>query len=96
MVLSREPLSSDVVKSRLVELVGWAQQDARLHKRFEFTDFVEAFGFMTKVAFEAEKLNHHPNWSNVYKTVEVELWTHDVGGITEYDLELARRMDRFA
>jgi 4a-hydroxytetrahydrobiopterin dehydratase len=96
MTLSRDKLSPETVAARLVELEGWAVQNGRLHKRFAFADFVQAFGFMTKVAIEAEKLDHHPNWSNVYAKVEIELWTHDVGGITEYDLQLAQRMNRHA
>lgn len=94
MKLSRDLLADDVITSRLGE--GWALAEKSLHKRFEFDNFVSAFGWMTKVALEAEKLDHHPNWSNVYRTVEVTLWTHDAGGITEYDLELAARMDRHA
>lgn len=93
MTLSRDPLSPQAVNARLSALEGWTVRDGHLHKRFTFPDFVQAFGFMAKVALEAEKLDHHPSWSNVYAKVEVELWTHDAGGITEYDLELARRMN---
>jgi 4a-hydroxytetrahydrobiopterin dehydratase len=94
MALSRARLSTADVELRLEELPGWRVENDRLRKTFVFANFVAAFGFMTKAALEAEKLDHHPNWSNVYKTVEVELWTHDVGGLTEYDLTLAAAMNR--
>jgi 4a-hydroxytetrahydrobiopterin dehydratase len=93
MALPRARLSTADVERRLAELPGWRVEDDRLRKTFVFANFVAAFGFMTKAALEAEKLDHHPNWSNVYKTVEVELWTHDVGGLTEYDLVLAAKMN---
>ena len=74
---------------------GWAMDEGRdaIVKTFEFSDFVEAFGFMTKVAMYAEKWNHHPAWSNVYKTVTVTLTTHDVDGLSALDAKLARKMD---
>jgi 4a-hydroxytetrahydrobiopterin dehydratase len=65
-------------------------------KKFLFADFNEAFGFMTRVALSAEKLDHHPEWSNVYKTVDVTLSTHDAGGLTELDVKLAEAMDKYA
>ena len=65
-------------------------------KTFEFADFVAAFGFMTRVALVAERMNHHPEWFNVYRRVEVKLTTHDAGGITELDFELARVMEAAA
>lgn len=82
----------------LAGLEGWTMVEGRdaLRKRFVFGDFVEAFGFMTRVALVAERLNHHPEWSNVYRTVEVTLTTHDAGGLTRRDAELARRMDQLA
>jgi 4a-hydroxytetrahydrobiopterin dehydratase len=67
-----------------------------MSRKFEFRNFSEAFAFMTRSALAAEKLNHHPDWSNVYKTVNVTLSTHDAGGLTEMDLDLARRMNGFA
>jgi 4a-hydroxytetrahydrobiopterin dehydratase len=76
---------------------GWthdAKRDA-ISKTYTFKNFIEAFGFMTKAAIWAEKLDHHPEWSNVYKTVEVTLSTHDVDGLTELDLKLAQKMDAF-
>ena len=74
---------------------GWSMVDGRdaIEKTYEFKNFVEAFGWMTKVAIWAEKWNHHPEWSNVYKTVEVTLSTHDADGLTELDAKLARKMD---
>lgn len=77
------------VESRLGELPGWNVQDGALVREFRFRDFVEAFAFMTKVALLAESRNHHPEWSNVYNRVTVGLSTHDAGGITELDFELA-------
>lgn len=77
---------------------GWQSVEGRdaVTKRFEFRNFVEAFGWMTRVAIWAEKWNHHPEWFNVYKTVEVTLSTHDAGGLTELDVKLARKMDMLA
>lgn len=73
----------------------WKEEDNRLKRTFEFKDFVEAFGFMSRVAIVAEKLNHHPNWSNVYNSVTIELCTHDAGDIvTENDHVLAREIDK--
>lgn len=77
---------------------GWerdADRDA-IRKTFRFGNFVEAFGFMTRAALWAEKLNHHPEWSNVYKTVEVTLTTHDIGGLSALDAKLAQKMDELA
>ncbi|SLN29846.1 4a-hydroxytetrahydrobiopterin dehydratase [Pseudooctadecabacter jejudonensis] len=75
---------------------GWTVGDTSAHKTFTFKNFVEAFGWMTSAAIEAEKLNHHPEWSNVYKTVEVTLTTHDTGGLSDLDLKLAQKMDALA
>lgn len=77
---------------------GWAITDGRdaIHKTFVFSDFVEAFGWMTRVAIWAEKWNHHPEWDNVYKTVNVTLTTHDAGGLSALDAKLARKMDSLA
>lgn len=72
----------------------WEEKDNKLVREFKFNDFVEAFGFMTKVAFHAEKADHHPNWSNVYNTVKIELTTHDAGNVvTNKDRELAAKID---
>jgi 4a-hydroxytetrahydrobiopterin dehydratase len=77
---------------------GWAMVDGReaVTKRFVFDDFNEAFGWMTRVALVAEHMNHHPEWFNVYKTVEVTLATHDVGGLSNLDVAMASKMDRLA
>ncbi|WP_281981551.1 4a-hydroxytetrahydrobiopterin dehydratase [Thalassorhabdomicrobium marinisediminis] len=75
---------------------GWTVEQAKATKTFTFKNFIEAFGWMTSVAITAEKLNHHPEWHNVYKTVEVTLTTHDTGGLTDLDLKLAQRMDALA
>lgn len=77
---------------------GWTMVDGReaITKRFVFGDFNEAFGWMTRVALVAEHMNHHPEWFNVYKTVDVTLATHDVGGLSNLDVALASKMDRLA
>lgn len=79
-------------------LDGWSVADGRpaIRKTYTFGDFTEAFGFMAEVALHAEKADHHPEWSNVYRTVEVVLTTHDAGGVTDRDVALARVMDRVA
>jgi len=82
----------------LAKLPDWRLAGDRnaIQKTFVFNDFNQAFGFMARVALVAEKLDHHPNWSNVYKTVDVTLSTHDAGGLTERDIALAEAMDRIA
>jgi len=84
------------IDERLRSLADWSLHDGKLSRVFRFGNFVEAFGFMTRAALVAETMNHHPEWSNVYATVEVELTTHDAGGITELDFELAAKMDALA
>jgi 4a-hydroxytetrahydrobiopterin dehydratase len=74
----------------------WSLREGKLHKQFQFADFVAAFGFMTRAALIAERMNHHPEWFNVYRTVRVDLTTHDVQGLSERDFELARAMDETA
>ena len=75
--------------------MNWKEENNKLKKTFTFNDFVEAFGFMSQVAIIAEKMNHHPNWSNVYNTVNVELNTHDAGDVvTEKDHKLAAAIDQ--
>ncbi|MGY3619855.1 4a-hydroxytetrahydrobiopterin dehydratase [Bradyrhizobium sp. USDA 10063] len=93
-----ERLSADARKSALKELSGWSEVPGReaIAKTFTFRDFNEAFGFMTRVALVAEKRDHHPEWKNVYKTVEVVLATHDAGGVTTRDIELAKAMEKIA
>jgi len=75
------------------KLIGWKNRDGALHKSFVFKDFSEAFSFMTRVALEAERLNHHPDWSNSYNKVTISLTTHSKGEVTDLDYQLARRID---
>lgn len=91
-------LSASERSELLSALEGWSMAEGRdaIQKRFVFSDFVEAFGWMTRVALSAERMNHHPEWTNVYRTVEVTLSTHDAGGLTRRDVELAQRMDQLA
>ncbi|MEW6641301.1 MAG: 4a-hydroxytetrahydrobiopterin dehydratase [Pseudomonadota bacterium] len=91
-------LSGTARTTALAELSGWSEVAGRdaIARTFVFRDFNEAFGFMTRVALEAEKRDHHPEWRNVYKTVEVVLATHDAGGVTARDIGLAKAMDRIA
>jgi 4a-hydroxytetrahydrobiopterin dehydratase len=86
--LSRNELD-EIVRN----MKGWELKDEKLQKSFKFTNFVEAFGFMTRIALEAERMNHHPEWSNVYNNVIIKLSTHDAGGITDYDIKLAEIID---
>jgi len=93
-----EPLAPDIANAALAELNAtaaspWVIEHDKLKKTFQFADFVTAFGFMTRAALIAERMNHHPEWFNVYRTVKVELTTHDANGITELDFELARAME---
>src|SRR5437868_7693710 len=94
----RERLSGEARKSALNELSGWSEVPGReaITRTFTFKDFNEAFGFMSRVALVAEKRDHHPEWKNVYKTVEVVLATHDAGGVTMRDIELAGAMNAIA
>lgn len=89
-------LSEDEQQERLGDVPGWVVEDGALARTFTFANFVAAFGFMTSVAIESEKMNHHPEWSNVYNRVSVRLNTHDVGGISELDFELAAKMSNLA
>lgn len=96
--MARAKLTPEEVKTALADLAHWNLEEdgAAIARTFTFRNFSEAFGFMTRVALAAEKLDHHPEWSNVYKTVEVRLTTHDAGGLTSLDFDLARKMDRAA
>ena len=88
--MGRPPkLSEDEIQSRLSGLSGWEYVDGKLHREFEFPDFVAAFGFMASVALIAERMDHHPEWFNVYNRVRIDLATHDAGGVTELDFALA-------
>ena len=81
-------LENEALTTRLKEIPGWELRNEKLYREFKFKNFIQAFGFMTSVALEAEKANHHPEWSNIYNKVIVELTTHDAGGITEKDIKL--------
>ncbi len=96
--MARERLSADEIAARLAGLAGWklAEGGKAICKSFAFADFNEAFAFMTRSALAAEKMDHHPDWSNVYSKVEVTLSTHSAGGLTELDFDLAKRMNGFA
>ena len=93
-----QKLSGEARKSALARLNGWSETAGRdaITKKFVFKDFNQAFGFMTRAALVADKMDHHPEWSNVYKTVEVTLSTHDAGGLTDLDAKLAEAMDKIA
>lgn len=91
-----EKLSDEKIGDLLSELDGWTLENGKLAREFRFANFVQAFGFMTSVAIEAEKMDHHPEWCNVYSKVSVQLVTHDAGGITELDFALARKMNAMA
>ena len=83
-------LSDEQIQAELNDLDGWSVVNGKLHKEFEFADFNEAFGFMARASMHIEKMNHHPEWFNVYNKLVVDLMTHDVGGITENDINLAK------
>jgi len=93
-----DKLEGTPLDEALAELDGWSKQDGRaaIGKTFKFKDFNEAFGFMTRVAMKADRIDHHPEWHNVYNSVVVTLTTHDVDGLTELDIELAKFMDKAA
>ncbi len=99
--MNRVKLETAEVERALRELnasatAPWQLVDGKLHKEFRFGNFIEAFGFMTRVALVAESMDHHPEWFNVYQTVRVDLATHDAGGITELDFALASRIEALA
>ena len=89
-------LTEEEIAEALKGLPGWTIEKAKLHKQFQFKNFVDAFGFMASAALVAESMNHHPEWSNVYHKVVVDLLTHSLNGISNLDIELARRMDTLA
>lgn len=83
-------LSSESIEHELKNLKGWMIVNNKIHKEFQFSDFNQAFGFMTRAAMHIEKMNHHPEWFNVYNKIIVDLTTHDAGGITQNDINLAK------
>lgn len=90
-----EKLSTTAIEKAIASLEGWSYQDGFISKTFLFKDFVEAFGFISKVAVISEKLNHHPNWSGVYNNVVLRLSTHDAGGVTANDIEFAKMAESY-
>ena len=88
-------LSADQIHAKLKSLSGWSLKDGKLYAEFVFEDFVEAFGFMSRVALVAERMNHHPEWFNVYNRLTVRLSTHDAGGVTERDIKMAGIISEF-
>ena len=94
--MAAEKLTNSEIQAHLEGVAGWSVEDGKLHKQFQFETFVEAFGFMTSLALIAEKMNHHPEWFNVYNRVTIDLMTHDVGGISDLDFQLAKEADTLA
>ena len=94
--MKRELLTDDALRSALQNLPGWTTENNKLHRVYQFADFVHAFGFMAIAALEIEKMNHHPEWSNVWNRVTVDLTTHDAGGVTANDVKLARTLEDIA
>lgn len=88
-------LSEQQREAAAAELSKWSHGQ-RLHRKFVFADFPSAIAFMVRAGFAAERLNHHPNWSNVYNQVDVEIWSHDLGGVSQLCVELAKAMDAAA
>ena len=95
-IMNQPVLTSSEIQTALESLEGWSVVENKLHKVYKFTDFIAAWGFMSQAAIVAEKMNHHPEWSNVYNQVVVNLTTHDSGGITAYDMSLAQKMNALA
>ena len=94
--MSRTPLTTTELEQLLRELPHWTHHEQTLRRELRFVDFVEAFGFMARVALIAEAMGHHPEWSNVWNRVTIELTTHDTGGLSDLDLQLAQRIDALA
>jgi 4a-hydroxytetrahydrobiopterin dehydratase len=91
-----QKLSEQDLQSAIASLPGWQVVQGKLHREYKFADFIHAFGFMTTAALGIEKMGHHPEWLNVYNRVTVDLTTHDAGGITSKDIQLARLLDKTA
>lgn len=91
-----EKLSDAELERAVRDLPGWSLRDGKLHRELKFRDFVEAFGFMARIALIAERMNHHPEWFNVYGVVRIDLSTHDVGGVSQKDVDLARSINETA
>jgi 4a-hydroxytetrahydrobiopterin dehydratase len=93
--MAAQPLSAAEIEALATDLPGWSLKEGKLHREFRFADFSEAFGFMSRVALAAETLGHHPEWSNVWNRVSIDLTTHDTGGLSDLDRDLARRISGF-
>lgn len=91
--LSMQKLKEQEIEDRLNELEGWTYSENAIHTSFEFENFKEAFTLMTRIAFEAETQQHHPDWTNVYNQLEISLSTHDAGGVTDKDFKLAKAIE---
>ena len=89
-------LADAEISAAIEKLPGWRVVNGKLHREYKFADFPHAFGFMATAAPAIEKMNHHPEWVNVYRTVDVRLTTHDAGGLTENDIAMAKAMDGYA
>lgn len=89
-----DKLSSDQIEQKLKDLKGWSYSKDAIHTKFEFDNFKAAFTTMTRIAFEAEALQHHPSWANTFNQLEISLSTHDAGGVTEKDFKLAKEIEK--
>ncbi|OLC33951.1 MAG: 4a-hydroxytetrahydrobiopterin dehydratase [Thaumarchaeota archaeon 13_1_40CM_4_38_7] len=94
--MAPEKLSDEQIRKELSDIPGWNVMNGKLHKDFVFKDFIDAFGFMSRAAIHIEKMNHHPEWFNVYNKIKVDLVTHDAGGITQNDINLAKILNSLA
>jgi len=94
--MALEKLDDEQIATHLAALDGWSLENGKIHKEFQFADFIEAFGFMSRVALAAESMNHHPEWFNVWNRVTIDLNTHDVVRLSALDFELAAKIDAFA
>jgi 4a-hydroxytetrahydrobiopterin dehydratase len=91
-----QKLGNEEVRKEVDSLKGWSLQKGKLHREYKFRDFIEAFGFMSRVALTAQSLDHHPEWSNVWNQVTIDLSTHSIGGISKLDVELASKIQELA
>jgi 4a-hydroxytetrahydrobiopterin dehydratase len=94
--MARQKLNDQDLKAAVEKLAGWTVKNEKLHREYKFADFAHAFGFMAIAALAIEKMNHHPEWSNVYNRISIDLTTHDSGGITESDVKLAGLLEGIA
>lgn len=92
----RRRLTADEIELELSRLAGWKLAGGKLRREYRFHDFVEAWGWMSSAALVIQQMDHHPEWSNTWADVRVDLWTHDAGGVTRMDVELARRLEALA